>query len=105
MAKHQKNNRGQSALGILLNMFHLLDSTTVPSNADDDMNSNVNKQPDESIHIDPPAIQQQLYQKIYTKSEPLPLNRKELLLTHALMTDSDFEAPSLLPSPILKALS
>jgi Protein of unknown function (DUF2457) len=110
MANYQQdNNRRQSAIQNLLNMFHLSNTQTVHLDAEEDLNGDLDEPPDEqpsSLRVNSAVAQeQQLLQTAYTRS-PLPaMDRKESLLTRALMTNPNSEVPSPLASPLPGALS
>lgn len=115
MAKYQQeDNRRHSAIQNLLKMFHISNTPTVPLNSEEDMSGEAEEPPDEPVsplHMNSPAIsqEQQPQQKqqppTYTKSAPPPLDRKESLLTRALLTGPNAAVPSPLPSPVPGALS
>jgi Protein of unknown function (DUF2457) len=110
MANYQQdNNRRQSAIQALLNMFHLSNTVTVPLNAEDEMNGDVDEPPDEPLSPlrvnNPSTIEQQQKRSNYIRSALPPLDRKESLLTRALMTSPNADVPSALPSPVSGALS
>jgi hypothetical protein len=106
----QDNNRRHSAIQNLLSMFHLSNASAVPLNSEEELNGEVDEPPDEplsSLRVDSAVVnQQQQRQSTYTKSVPPPtMDRKESLLTRALMTGPNSDFPSPLESPAPGALS
>jgi Protein of unknown function (DUF2457) len=107
MANHQQdNNRRQSAIQNLLNMFHLSNTPTVPLNSEEEVGGDVDEPPDEPLsplRLNHTATQAQT--KPYIKSLPPAMDRKESLLTRALMTSPTADVPSPLASPVPGVLS
>ena len=107
MANYQQdNNKRQSAIQNLLSMFHLSTATTIPLNSEDEGHSDVDEPPEEPLsplQVSPAAVQQR--QTIYARSALPSMDRKESLLTRALMTGPNDEIPSPPTSPPPRALS
>ena len=105
MAHRQHDNkRGQSAIQNLLNMFHLTNTPTIPI-GDDDLNGEADEPPDDEVSSLQAAFRQK--DNPYMKTTSLPKDRRESLLTRALMGCSPGEEQSsaTIPSPSSRGMS
>jgi Protein of unknown function (DUF2457) len=87
-------------------MFHLSSASAVPLSSDEDGSGEGDEPPDEPLsplRVNGDAVEQQ--QSIYSKSALPAMDRKESLLTRALLTSPNPEVPSPLASPGPAALS
>lgn len=116
MANYQQDNYNrQSAIQSLLSMFHLSNAVAIPLNSEEEVNGEVDEPPDEplsALHVNAEVVQQQQQQHQQEQQKPtynratLPsMDRKESLLTRALMTGPNAEPSSPLASLDLGALS
>ncbi|KAF7508143.1 hypothetical protein GJ744_009584 [Endocarpon pusillum] len=108
MGNYQEdNNRRQSAIQNLLSMFHL-SNTSNPLSSEEEITGDVDEPPDEPLsplQINPTMVQQPKQPSTYTRSALPAMDRKESLLTRALMTGSNGDISSSPTSPISRALS
>lgn len=109
MGNYQEdNNRRQSAIQNLLSMFHLPNTSTNPLSSDEDVTGEVDEPPDEPLsplQTGPTVAQQHPQPSTYTRSALPAMDRKESLLTRALMTGSNGDISSSPTSPISGAVS
>ncbi len=109
MGKYQQdNNRRQSAIQNLLNMFHLSNTSIDPLSSDEEVTGDVDEPPDEPVsplQVNPTVVRQHPQPSTYTRSALPAMDRKESLLTRALMTGSNGDISSSPTSPISGAVS
>lgn len=88
-------------------MFQISKSPTLPVNSEEEVGE-VDEPPDDSLsslRVNPASLQPQQKPHVYTKSAPPPMDRKESLLTRALMTIPHLETQSPLGPPVSGNLS
>ncbi len=109
MGKYQEDNsRRQSAIQNLLSMFHLSNTSTDPLSSDEEVTGDVDEPPDEPLsplQISSTVVQQPQQPSTYNRSALPAMDRKESLLTRALMTGSNGDISSSPTSPISGAVS